>query len=174
MSELDAVLAGIDEHDFERFCSLIADARRVVCFGLGREGLALRAFAMRLMHLGQDVHVAGDVTAKPVAAGDLVLITPGPGNLVLTRAMIELARRAGATVIVVTAQPDGPDAQAADLAVTIPAQTMANDLGSPGMLPMGTAFELALAIYFDIAVLRIQERSGQSLAEMRERHFNLE
>lgn len=31
-------------------------ARRIVCFGIGREGLALKAFAMRLFHIGFQVH----------------------------------------------------------------------------------------------------------------------
>ena len=88
--------------------------------------------------------------------------------------MIELAHKAAATVIVVTAQPNGPDPRAADLAVTIPAQTMADDRGSASVLAMGTAFEIAMGIFFDLAVIRIADLRGQSLEAMRSRHFNLE
>lgn len=174
MAEINAAAEGVNEQEFEQFCALIAHAGRIVCFGLGREGLALRGFCMRLMHLGQDAHMAGDITAKPVGPGDAVVVTSGPGNLTLTRAIIDLARKGGATVIVITAQPDSPDPVAADLAVTILAQTMADDTGSDSILAMGTAFELTLAILFDLAVIRIQELLGQTLDEMRARHFNLE
>lgn len=174
MAEISEILNGIDAHAFDSFCSTIAGARRVVGFGLGREGLAVRGFCMRLAHLGSDVHMAGDVTALPVTTGDVVLVTSGPGNLTLTRAMIDLAHRAGATVVVVTAQPDAPDPRAADLAITIPAQTMASDLDSRSLLAMGTAFEIALGIFFDLAVIRLQQLRGQSLADLRSRHFNLE
>jgi hypothetical protein len=51
---------------------------------------------------------------------------------------------------------------------------MADDTGSDSILAMGTAFELTLAILFDLAVIRIQELLGQTLDEMRARHFNLE
>jgi 6-phospho-3-hexuloisomerase len=174
IAEVSDVIERVDADAYEAFCREIARARRVVCFGLGREGLALRGFCMRLVHLGFDAHVAGNVTALPVSGGDVVLVTSGPGNLTLTRAMIDLARRASATVIVVTAQPDGPDPKAADLAITIPAQTMADDRGSASVLAMGTAFEIAIGIFFDLAVIRLQELRGQTFEQMRARHFNLE
>jgi len=174
IAELGEVLSRIDPDAYETFCATLAGANRVVCFGMGREGLALRGFCMRLAHMGFDAHMAGDVTAMPVGPGDIVLVTSGPGNLTLTRSMIELARRAGASVVVVSAQPDAPDPQSADFALTIPAQTMANDRGSASVLAMGTAFELAMAIFFDLAVIRIQALRGESLESMRERHFNLE
>jgi 6-phospho-3-hexuloisomerase len=174
LDEIGSVLNRCDEAAFERFCATISSANRVACFGLGREGLALRAFCMRLMHMGFDTHMAGYVTAQPVAGGDVVLVTSGPGDLTLARSMIGLARKAGATVVVVTAQPDGPDPRAADLAVTIHAQTMADDASGPSVLAMGTAFELAMAIYFDLCVIRIRELRGESLDTMRARHFNQE
>jgi 6-phospho-3-hexuloisomerase len=174
LTELSQVLKQVDPDAYETFCTTIGGAHRVVCFGLGREGLALRGFCMRLAHMGFDAHMAGDVTAMPVGPGDLVIVTSGPGNLVMTRSMIDLAHRAGASVIVATAQPDAPDPRSADFAMTIPAQTMADDAGSRSVLAMGTAFELAMAIFFDLAVIRIQALRGQSLEQMRARHFNLE
>ena len=174
IAELSSVLGRVEPNAYEAFCTTIAGANRVVCFGLGREGLALRGFCMRLAHMGFDAHVAGDVTAMPVGRGDVVIVTSGPGNLTMTRSMIDLAHRAGASVVVVTAQPDSPDPRSADFALTIPAQTMANDRGSASVLAMGTAFELAMAIVFDLAVIRIQTLRGESLESMRERHFNLE
>jgi 6-phospho-3-hexuloisomerase len=174
LPEIAAVLERVDADAWETFCTTIAGAHRVVCFGMGREGLALRGFCMRLAHMGFDAHMAGDVTAMPVGSGDVVLVTSGPGNLTMTWSMIELAHRAEATVVVVSAQPGAPDPQAADFALTIPAQTMANDRGSASVLAMGTAFEIAMGIVFDLAVIRIQELRGQTLEQMRARHFNLE
>jgi D-arabinose 5-phosphate isomerase GutQ len=51
---------------------------------------------------------------------------------------------------------------------------MATDRDSASVLAMGTAFELAMAIFFDLAVIRIQALRGETLESMRERHFNLE
>jgi 6-phospho-3-hexuloisomerase len=174
LAELGDVLSRVPDDSYRQFCDDIIVARRIACFGLGREGLALRAFCMRLAHLGFDAHMAGDVTALPVREGDLLIVTSGPGNLTLTGAMIELGQRAGARVLVVTAQRDAADPQAADRAVVIPAQTMADDRGSASVLAMGTAFEIAMGMFFDLAVIRIQELTGQTHDQLRERHFNLE
>jgi 6-phospho-3-hexuloisomerase len=174
LAELAGVLDRVDPDAYETFSATIARANRVVCLGKGRERVALRGFCMRLAHMGFDAHMVGDVTAMPVGPGDVVLITSGPGNLTMTRSMVELAKRAGATVVVVTAQPDAPDPTSADFALTIPAQTMATDRDSASVLAMGTAFELAMAIFFDLAVIRIQALRGETLESMRERHFNLE
>lgn len=174
MRELGSVLEGIDTEAFSSFCNQVYGANRIVCFGLGREGLALRGFCMRLMHLGLDAHMAGDVTAQPVGPGDVLIVTSGPGDLAMTSAMIKLGKKAACYVIVVTAQRLAPDPEMADHVLHIPAQTMANDLGSPSILPMGTAFEIAMGITFDLAVIELQSLLGQSPEQMRARHFNLE
>jgi 6-phospho-3-hexuloisomerase len=174
LTELGQSLSGVDPAAFDRIVDEVMAAKTVVCFGLGREGLMIRAFCMRLMHLGFDAHVAGDVTAPPIGPGDLLLTSSGPGDLLLVRSMIELAHRAGARVVLFTAQPDGPDPRGADAAIVIPAQTMANDRGSESMLPMGTAYEISLLILLDLAALGLRERTGQTMAQLRARHSNLE
>lgn len=174
LSELGIVFETIDADAVERLARALVPCQRIVCFGLGREGLMIRAFCMRLMHLGFDAHLAGDVTAPPIGAGDTLLLSSGPGDLTLVRAMTELAHRAGARVIALTAQADGPDLRAADLAIVIPAQTMANDQGSASILPMGTAYKIALLIFLDLVAIRLRELTGQTMADLRARHYNLE
>jgi 6-phospho-3-hexuloisomerase len=58
----------------------IVRAKRIVVFGLGREGLQMRGFAMRLSHMGRDV-VWGDTTTPALGAGDLFIASAGPGDL---------------------------------------------------------------------------------------------
>jgi len=135
----------------------------------------LRAFAMRLMHLGLDVHVAGDVTAKPLGPGDLLLVVCGPGKLATMDAMLAVGKAAGARTLVVTAQPDGETSRRADAVVHLPAQTMADDgAGSGSVLPMGTLFEWLELVFFDAVAIRLRERTGQTLDTIRARHTNLE
>lgn len=174
LNELSSVLARLAPDAIETIAGELLEAGRIVCHGLGREGLMLRACCMRLMHLGLDAHVAGDVTAPPVGPGDLLLASSGPGDLTMVRATIGLAKNAGARVVLITAQPDGPDSAGADRVVVVPAQTMADDIGSRSVLPMGTAFEIAMLIVLDLVAVRILERSGQTLDQIRARHTNLE
>ena len=85
------------------------------------------------------------------------------------------AQEAGARVLVVTAQPGGACPVAADLLLTVPAQTMADDTAAPrSILPMGSLYEGALYVLFELLVLQLRERLGATPPQMRARHTNLE
>ena len=58
----------------------------------------------------------------------------------------------------------------------IPAQTMANDQGSAAtsVLPMGSLYEGALFVLFEVMVLKLREVLGVSPDAMRANHTNLE
>lgn len=174
LTELQGAFDQIDSGAVDLVASEMLAARRIVCHGLGREGLMIRALCMRLMHLGLDAHMAGDVTTPPIGPGDLFLTSSGPGELLMIHSMIQLAHNSGARVLVLTAQPGRADPRAADVAVTIPAQTMANDRDSQSMFAMGAAYEISLLIFLDLAAIRIRELSGQTVEAMRARHYNLE
>ncbi len=174
VEEIRAAVRQVDDATFERLAADLVGAGRIVCFAMGREGLALRAFVMRLMHLGLDAHMWGDITAPPVGPGDVVLVIDGPGELEMTSALVGLAHRNGARVWMITAQPDARDPGLADAVLAIPAQTMADDRGGASLLPMGTAFEIGAGLLLDLMVLRLLELTGQTLDEIRVRHANLE
>ncbi len=173
-TELVDVAARLDEAALEPTVRAIADARRTMLYGCGREGLMMRALAMRLHHLGLDVCMQGDMTAFPLGPGDLFLCAAGPGTLPTASALCRVARTAGARVIVVTAQPEGATAALADELLVIPAQTMASDLGGASVLPMGSLFEGAMFLVFEVLVLRLRETLGETAATMRARHTNME
>lgn len=175
IAELRAVFSRVDAEIPVRMTTAIMQARRIACHGVGREGLMMKALAMRLMHLGFDAHVVGDVTTPPLNAGDLLIASAGPGNLPTVIAMMGVARSAGASVLLITAQPDSKAAQAADDVIVLPAQTMADDGdGSTSLLPMGSVFEIAQLIFFDLIALDLRDQTDQTAEQMRRRHTNLE
>lgn len=135
----------------------------------------MKGFAMRLFHMGQNVHVVGDMTTPPLGTGDLLIVSAGPGNFRSIDALIDIASGAGAMTAVVTAQPHGATSRKADIVTVIPAQTMADDQGgAASVLPMGSLFEIAEAIFFELAILKLRERTGETADSMRARHTNLE
>jgi 6-phospho-3-hexuloisomerase len=153
----------------------IVAARRIAIYGAGREGLQMDGLAMRLHHLGLDVSVVGDMNVPPLGAGDLLLVSSGPGASNIGDALITVAREAGAKIAVVTAQPSGRTPSRADVVFHIPAQTMADDRGGEvSVLPMGSLFETAQMVLFEIIVLALRDRLGETPETMRARHTNLE
>lgn len=174
-AELRDALAGISPATIDQMADEVLAAGRILCAGAGREGLMLRALCMRLMHLGLNAHMVGDMTTPPAGPGDLLIVSVGPGNSPVAEALMGRARGAGARTLAVTAQPDGPTPRAADAIILLPAQTMADDTGGPAsMLPMGTLFEWLELAFFDLLALRLRERTGQTLDQVRERHTNIE
>lgn len=173
--ELRQGCATVSQAELEALARAIASAGRIVVYGCGREGLMLRALAMRLYHLGRDVHVQGDMSCPPLGPGDLLLVGSGPGRLATVAALIGQARAAGARVACVTAEPQGPDPQASDLVLVIPVQTMARDQLAPtSVLPMGSVFEGAMFLVFELLVLLLRPLLQESPESMRARHTNLE
>ncbi len=175
LAELGAVFDRIDDASVDRAVSSIAAARHVCVFGGGREGLQIRGFAMRLFHLGRRASVVGDMTTPALASGDLFLLTVGPGEISTAVALAEVARAAGATVLAITAQPEGRVPRLADQVLVLPAQTMADDRGADrAVLPMGSVYEGALFVLFEVMVLKLKAVLGVSAETMRANHTNME
>jgi 6-phospho-3-hexuloisomerase len=174
--EIRAATAGVDPAQMEALIAAIAGAGRIACYGVGREGLMMRALAMRLYHMGLDAHVVGDMSCPPLGPGDLLLVSAGPGAFSTVLGLMGVARDAGAMTACVTAQPDGEAPRRADLVLVIPAQTMADDRGAAAtsVLPMGSLFEGAQYLTFELLILALRDRLGVDPEAMRARHTNLE
>lgn len=173
-AELAAVTAAIEPASLDAVVVAITEARRIMCYGCGREGLMMQALAMRLHHLGLEVCVQGDMAAFPLGPQDLFLCAAGPGELPTASALCRVALEAGARVLVVTAEPSGATAVLAHDRLVIPAQTMATDRHGSSVLPMGSLFEGALFLVSEVLVLRLRDRLGETAASMRARHTNME
>lgn len=176
LGELDAVLSRVDTEAIDRACLALANARRIGVYGCGREALQMKGFAMRLFHLGLPVSVVGDMTMPPLGEGDVFFASSGPGETTTVLTLMKVAREAGAWNLLVTAQPASSASALADETLVIPAQTMADDQGAKrtSVLPMGSVFEGALFLLFEIMVLRLKDLVAATPDAMRARHTNME
>jgi len=174
LDEIRAVLEDGAAAEVDRLCDQLLKSHRIACYGVGREGLMMRALCMRLMHLGLDAHMAGDMTTPALGDGDLLVVSAGPGSFSTVKALEGVARSAGARVAAITAQPAGEVPSAADVVIHLRAQTMADDKGGSSVLPMGSLYEAVMLIFFDIVSIVLRERTGETMEGMRARHTNLE
>lgn len=175
LDDLARVFSRLDETAVDRAVEAIASAERIALYGVGREGLQIKGFAMRLFHLGRQAAMVGDMTTPPVGPGDLLIVSAGPGEFSTVLALMGVAKEAGAKTLVVTAQPDGEAAKRADFVLPVPAQTMADDTGpATSVLPMGSLYEGAQYILFEVMILKLRDRLGVTADAMRANHTNLE
>jgi len=175
LNDLGRVFAKLPDAAADPLIEAIVGAKRIVLFGCGREGLQMRGFAMRLFHMGRNVAVWGDMTTPPVGPGDLLIVSAGPGALPTAEVLVGIARKAGARTALVTAQSAGELTGHVDIVTVIPAQTMADDRGPAlSVLPMGSLFETAQMIFFELVILKLRPRFSETSETMRARHTNLE
>ena len=160
--------------------SAVARNGRVFLYGVGREGLMLKALCMRLFHLGVSAHFVFDMTTPPIHGPDLLIASAGPGGFATVDAICSITRSNGARVLLLTAQPDtGSCVKHASVVGHVPAQTMADDqdgeaVKSRPLMLMGSVYEGALFVLFEMAVYRLGEELKQSPELIRNRHTNLE
>ena len=175
VAELGRLVERLDEGQITAFMDAIVRARRVFCIGAGREGLATRAFAMRLTHLGKEVHWIWDDTTPAIGPGDLLVATSGSGEIGHIDYVLDQAKAQGADTTVVTGDPSGRTAMKAATALWIPAAVYkgkAEVLAS--QQPMGNLFEQALLILLDQIVMALADRLGVAREAMAARHRNVE
>ena len=176
MEEHKKVFEKQDLAELEQFMELICKAKRIFLMGVGREGISTRGFAMRLMHLGKESHWIWDDTTPGMHEGDLFIATNGSGQIGHITYVVEQAKKAGATVAVVTGSPKQICPQLADFALFVPAAVFngTDDRAVPSIQPMGNLFEQHLYMLFDIIIMMLEEKMQVSHEEMEKRHRNIE
>lgn len=174
VSELSKTLAAVPDEAMERLAGDLLGASRVFVAGAGRSGLMMRAFAMRLMHLGLTAYVVGEAVTPSLASGDLLLVGSGSGETKSLVAMAEKARGLDATVALATVAPASTLARLAATVVVIPAAVKDGGGSGGSAQPMGSLFEQSLLLLLDAVVLRLMARQGIDAAAMFGRHANLE
>jgi 6-phospho-3-hexuloisomerase len=174
-TEIGAALARVDPAQVDALVVELLAAGEVVLAGVGREGLAGRALAMRLVHAGLRAHWVWDDTTPAVGPGDLVLVVSGSGAIGHLDHVAQRALAAGARLAVVTAEPTGRTATRADVVLWLPAAAYgASGDVVPSVQPMGSLFEQVALVTFDLLVSDLAERQGLGPDALASRHRNVE
>ena len=174
LDEVTAILAGVRDESADALVAAVLAARRIFVLGVGRSGLLARMFAMRLMQLGLQAYVVGDVTTPPIAASDLLVVLSGSGRTATAVTLAGQAKAYGAQLLAVTAEPTSPLASLADLAVVVPAGSVKTDVTTPTRLPLANALEQAMAVVLDCVGAMLAEQLAQDNVALLQRHANLE
>ena len=90
LKELQDATFKIEEEQIENVLKLIAPDKKIFLTGKGRSGLAAKGFANRLMHLGFQAYVIGEISTPHTKAGDLLIITSGSGE---TDALVSIDKK---------------------------------------------------------------------------------
>lgn len=176
LRELSALCERTDDDATERLLCAMDAAPAIFIAGAGRNGLLAKCAAMRLMHLGKTVHVAGETTTPAIRNGDLLIIVSGSGETGGMAHLAKLARERGARVALLTAAPESTLSRLADLVVRLAAphpRAAAAD-AVPTFQPMSNFFEQGAFLLLESMIIELMIRMEEPEENMRARHANLE
>jgi len=186
---ISTAVNAIDDTQVDQLVELLIDGlksnRRIFVVGAGRSGLVVRAFAMRLMHLGFEVFVVGETITPAVTEKDILIAISGSGRTKLVVESSRIAKRdVGATLVVITSYPDSPLAQLADLVVEIRGRTKIMEQNDyiqrqikgehRPLTPLGTLFESTVLAFLDGLIAELMEKTGKHEKDLKERHAVIE
>lgn len=168
---LETLLA-VNPEQIQKLITEIKQAKTIQLYGMGRMQLSVRGFAMRLKHMGFDSYVVYDTTTPCIGQGDLLIVHCAVTNAELN--VIQLAKAAGARIVLLTAHPENEHGKYADLCVRVPGQIFGTDTEIHSIQPMSTLLEQSLFIFTDIVTMLLMKDCNISLEKMKNRHTNLE
>lgn len=175
----------LDEENVEKFEDIIIEADNVFVTGAGRSGLAAKAFAMRLMHLGVSAYVVGETISPAINGNDCIIAISGSGETNTIVSAAKIAKNRGSKVLAVTSYPESTLGKLADTCLLVKGRTMqeVDDenymkrqiYGNyTSLTPLGTAFELTTLVFLDAIVSELMEKMHQTESDLKARHTVLE
>lgn len=178
--ELSKVLESIDETKLTEFVNMICNANQVMGYSAGRMGFGLKAFLMRLNHLGIKAYWFGDNYIPPMDENSVFICCSNSGTTKSVASIFDIFKNKsqGKTVAFV-GNEQSYMGQNADL--TILFKTCNGGLNSAddntkinSIQPMTTLTEQAMFLLFDIIVMMIIEKKNIIITETKKFHSNIE
>ena len=173
LEEHKQVLLTVSEDETGKLLDAIAEAECIQVFGMGRMKCAVRAFVMRLMHMGLDAHVVYDTTCPNIGPGDLLIVNCACTTIGHT--VMQFSKRLGARVVAITANPCSKAASLCDFTVNLKGQVHGGrGYEIPSIQPMAALFEQTIFIYEDIIIQLLMKKLNITAEQMAKRHTNLD
>ncbi len=178
------VSGDLDRAQVNEMIRLIQGAKKIFVYGAGRSGLVGKAFAIRLMHLGLNVYVIGEVITPAISKKDILIVISGSGETTTPVNSAKIAKNVGAKIVALTTYPNSTIGKLADCVVVIRGRTKLK--GEKDFLlrqikgehyslaPLGTLFEATVLVFLDGLIVEMMARTGMSEDEMRTRHATIE
>lgn len=173
LQEHEKVLLAVKDEEVEKLLNAIAEAKCIQVFGMGRMKCAVRAFVMRLMHMGLDAHVVFDTTCPNIGPGDLLIVNAACTTIGYT--VMQFAKKLGAKVVAITANSRSKAAELCNFTVNLKGQVHGGrDYEIPSVQPMAALFEQTIFVFEDIIIQLLMKKLNITVEQMARRHTNLD
>ncbi len=177
------VINRIDENQVNKMIEIILKSDSIFIVGSGRSELIGKAFAMRLMHLGFNVHVVGEVTAPAIKDNDCLIAISGSGETKVVTIAAQTAKEIKANVIGITTNAKSTLSNHLNVIVEMESKSK-EPWEHPtshvlkgnydDIVPMGTLFEDSTHLFLDGLIAEFMARLGKKEVDLKMRHAIIE
>jgi len=185
LKNIESATENLEEDVINSFMDILISSDNIFVIGAGRSGLAARAFAMRLMHLGLNVYVVGETISPAIYADDCILAISGSGETKSVVSAVETAKQRGSKVLSLTSYPNASLGAKSDVVMLVKGRTKIDldgedfikrqiDGNHTSLTPLGTAFELTSLIFLDGLISELMYKLGKTETDLKNRHTVLE
>ncbi|MGI6471714.1 MAG: SIS domain-containing protein [Candidatus Methanomethylophilaceae archaeon] len=157
--------AQVSEEEREKLAALISTNRKIFIYGSGRSGLVGELFAVRLVQLGLDVHLVGEMTTPIIGRNDLTILISNTGETSSVVKTANIAGRIGSYVVSFTSDSRSKLAHASDMVILLRPACI-----NPEYAPLGTVFEGSALMFFDSFIADLMKKFDCGETEMKGRH----
>lgn len=174
LAELEENASFIEEGQARHFIAEVLAANHIFLAGAGRSGLAVKGFGNRLLHLGFDVSIVGEISSPHSREGDLLIICSGSGE---TGGLVRLAQKAnqsGVKIALVSMRAESTIGKLASVSLILRGQVKGENEEKDFTQPMGAAFEQLAFLAFDGLVLELMKHRNETSDSMFARHADFE
>ena len=185
LNNIESAEEFLDRESIDKFENIIINSKNIFVTGAGRSGLAAKAFAMRLMHLGLSAYVVGETISPAIYADDCIVAISGSGETNTIVSAANIAKNRGSKVLALTSYPESTLGQLSDCFILVKGRTkkevddenyMKRQIHGnyTSLTPLGTAFELSTLVFLDAIVSELMEKMQQTESDLKARHTVLE
>ena len=159
----------------DRLIRAIAGADRIYLHAVGRCGLVVRCFAVRLVQLGLQPQLVGDNATTAITPADGLVVASGSGETRSAVLIAEQAQALGVSVLAITAHGGSTLGRLADAPIVLPGVAKTDHVdAAASRQPPGSLFEQMLFCFLEEAVVRLAADRDPDFQTIRRRHANLE
>ncbi len=157
--------AQVTSEQREKLAELISANDKIFIYGSGRSGLVGQLLAVRLVQLGLDVHLVGEMTTPIISRKDLTILISNTGETSSVVNTANIAGRIGSYVVSLTSDPRSKLAHASDMVILLKPACI-----KPEYAPLGTVFEDSALLFFDSFIADLMKKFDCDETEMKSRH----
>lgn len=180
-SEISEVLNSIDDRKLDKLIDLLsAQNVKVLGYSAGRMGFGLKAFMMRLNHLGINAYWFGDNYIPPMNDNDVFICCSNSGTTKSVVNIMDIFKsKAHGKIVAFVGNENSKIGIESDLCIEF--KTCNGGLNSDddqskinSIQPMTTLTEQAMFILFDIVTMMLIDRLHIDITKTKEFHSNIE